>query len=113
MHFLRTAEAYAHQPVLWIVHVDPAGEQDATKRCKHANLIKYSMVPGEQEYLFSAYSIFTVRSVEWAPAGGDGAYHRIHLDAASNNSPKSDAEGGDGRWATPVGSEELPLAPYY
>jgi hypothetical protein len=108
MEFLRAAEAYEHQPVLWTVHVDPAGADDATKRCKHANLIKYSMVPGEQEYLFSAYSIFTVRSVEW---GVDRAHHRIHLDAASNN--KSDAEGGDGRWATPVGSEELPLAPYY
>lgn len=110
MTFLRTAEAYGHQAVLWIVHVDPAGAEDATKRCKHANLIKYSIVPGEREYLFSAYSIFTVRSVVW---GVDGAHHRIHLDAATNNHPRSDAERGDGRWGTPVGSEELPLAPYY
>ena len=64
-------------------------------------------VSGEQEYLFAAYSIFTVRAVSW---GEGGAPHRIDLDAASDNRPE--AEGGEGRWATPVGSEELPLAPW-
>lgn len=67
----------------------------------------HSLVPGEAEYLFSAYSIFTVRAVEW---GVGGAPHRIELDAATDNSAK--AEGGTGRFATPVGSEELPLAPW-
>ena len=66
-------------------------------------------LPDEQEYLFAPYSIFTVRSVSWGAAGG--APHRIELDAASDN--RVDVEGGNGRWATPVGSEDLPLAPHY
>ena len=104
------ATAYGRQGVLWTVHVDPAGEADPSKRCKHVNLVQpeHSLVPGEQEYLFTAYSIFTVRSVTW---GVGGAPHRIELDAASDN--RAEAEGGAGRWATPAGSEGLTLAPWY
>ena len=108
MEFVRRQEAYGRQGILWTVHVDPAGEADPSKRCKHVNLVQKSLVPGEQEYLFTAYSIFTVRSVVW---GADGAPHRIELDAASDN--RAEAEGGEGRWATPAGSERLPLAPWY
>jgi hypothetical protein len=78
------------------------------QRCKHVNFVQHSLVPGEQEYLFAPYSIFTVRSVRW---GAGGAPHRIELDAASDN--RAAAEGGaSGRWATPAGSEDLPLAPW-
>ena len=108
MEFLRTQEAYGRQGMLWTVHVDPAGEADPSKRCKHVNLVQHSLVPGEQEYLFTAYSIFTVRSVTW---GVGGAPHRIELDAASDN--RAEAEGGAGRWDTPAGSEGLSLAPWY
>ena len=93
--------------VLWVVHVDPAGEHDPAQRCKHVNFVQHSLVPGEQEYLFAPYSIFTVRAVSW---GAGGAPHRIELDAASDN--RAAAEGGAGRWATPAGSEDLPLAPW-
>ena len=102
------AQAHGHQAVLWVVRVDPAGEHDMTKRCKHVNFVTHALVAGESEYLFTAYSIFTVRSVTW---GRDGAPHRIELDAASDN--RVEAEGGEGRWATPIASEELPLAPWY
>ena len=102
------AQAKGFQSVLWIVHVDPAGEHDLAKRCKHVNFVEHSLVPGEEEYLFTAYSIFTVRSVAW---GAGGAPHRIELDAASDN--RAEAEGGAGRWATPANSEHLPLAPWY
>ncbi len=94
--------------------MDPAGEADVTKRCKHVNFVSHSLVvdelgdPVEQEYLFTAYSIFTVRAVAW---GEGGAPHRIELDAATDN--RAEAEGGDGRWATPAGSEALPPAPWY
>ena len=108
MEFARTAEAWGRQAVMWIVRVDPDGEHDQTKRCKHVNFVTHSLVGGEAEYLFTAYSIFTVRAVSW---GAGGAMHRIELDAASDN--RVDAEGGNGRWATPVGSEDLPLAPHY
>eukprot|EP01043_Picozoa_sp_COSAG02_P014647 COSAG02_NODE_607_length_19608_cov_33.568968_6_plen_516_part_00 len=112
-HFLRMARAYGQQGVLWVIRVDPAGEHDRSRRCKHVNFVAHSLIvdaagnPTEQEYLFAAYSIFTVHSVTW---GEGGVPHRIELDAASDNNPG--AEGGEGRWATPVGSEELPLAPW-
>jgi len=102
------ANEWGNQSVLWVIHVDPAGEQDVTKRCKHVNFVTHSLVGGEAEYLFTAYSIFTVRSVTW---GAGGALHRIELDAASDN--RAEAEGEAGRWATPAGSEGLPLAPWY
>jgi hypothetical protein len=105
--FRARAEAAGFPSVLWVIRVDPAGEHDLTKRCKHVNFVKHSLVPGEQEYLFTAYSIFTVRSVTW---GVGGAPHRIELDAASDN--RVAAEGGEGRWATPIGSESLPNAPW-
>ena len=95
--------------------MDPAGEDDPTKRCKHVNFVEHSLVAGEFEYLFTAYSIFTVRSVRWGI--DDGKDHLIELDAASDNSPA--AEGGGvggvdaGRWATPADCESLPLAPWY
>eukprot|EP01046_Picozoa_sp_COSAG06_P035146 COSAG06_NODE_3745_length_4949_cov_10.597938_3_plen_70_part_00 len=68
----------------------------------------FTAVGGEAEFLFAPYSIFTVRNVTW---GQGGAPHRIELDAATDNLVQ--AEGGDGRWATPAGSEDLPLAPWY
>jgi hypothetical protein len=96
--------------IMWVVYVNPAGAADRAQRCKHVNLVTHRApgVPDEQEYLFTAYSIFTVRAVTW---GEGGAPHRIDIDAASDNN--SAAEGGDGRWATPPGSEDLPLAPWY
>ena len=120
VRFLRTQQAWGRQPILWTVHVDPAGERDFTKRCKHVNYVSHSLIadhagaPVEREYLFAAYSIFTVRSVEWnveIDAATNVVGHRIELDAASDNAVA--AEGGAGRWATPAGSEGLPLAPWY
>ena len=107
-HFHSTAEAHGRRGVLRVVHVDPAGAANLALRCKHVNLVTHSLVQGEQEYLFTAYSIFTVRAVTW---GEGGAPHCIELDAASDNNPA--AEGGGGRWATPKRSEHLPLAPWY
>jgi len=80
--------------VLWVVHVDPAGEHDPSKRCQHAYLIA-SHLRHELEFLFTAYSVFTVRSVEW---GEGGAPNLVELDAATDN----DAEPLD-----------LPLAPWF
>ena len=120
LRFLRTQEAYGHQGMLWVVRVDPAGERDAVQRCKHVNFVSHSLivdhagVPVEREYLFAAYSIFNVRSVAWnveIDAATHLVGHRIELDAASDN--RAEAEGGEGRWATPVGSQDLPLAPWY
>ena len=106
--FMRMAEAHGRQPVMWVVHVDPAGEHDAARRCRHVNYVSNTHCGGEAEFLFAPYSIFTVLSVEW---GENGAPHRISVHAATDN--QAEAEGGDGPWATPVGSEELSTAPWY
>jgi serine/threonine protein kinase len=79
--------------VLWEVHVDPAGEHDRARRCKHVNYVRKSFVRGEKEYLFTAYSVFTVRRVEWSDP-----LSTIVLDAALDNSAEE---------------EDLPLAPWY
>eukprot|EP01043_Picozoa_sp_COSAG02_P028103 COSAG02_NODE_1689_length_11307_cov_50.624911_4_plen_1205_part_00 len=80
--------------ILWVVHVDPAGETDRSRRCKHAYLIR-SHLSHEAEFLFTAFSVFTVRSVLW---GKDGAPSRVELDAAMDNETED---------------EDLPLAPWY
>ena len=112
-----------------MVYVDPAGEHDADRRCKHVNYVSHTHVGGEAEFLFAPYSIFTVRKVE-RDVEVDPLYHtighRIELDAATDNrppepepalepepEPEPEPEGGADRWATPANSEDLPLAPWY
>ena len=90
--FRQMAQAKGFQSVLWVVSVDPEGETDVAKRCKHVNFVAHSLIPGEKEYLFTAYSIFTARAVAW---GVGGAPQWIELDAASDN--QAAAEGGPGR----------------
>jgi len=80
---------------LWVVHVDPRGRDDAAHRCKHVNFVRHALVEGEHEYLFAAYSVFTVRRCVWAD--GD-ELSRIEIDAALDNLTER---------------EDLPLAPWY
>ena len=86
--------------VLWEVNVDPAGELHRGRRCKHVNYVLRSLVgagdDAEKEYLFAAYSVFTVRQCEWSDDPTQAS--RIILDAALDNSAED---------------EELPLAPWY
>ena len=112
--FLFRAAENSPEQIMWVVYVDPEGETVPARRCMHVNYVENSHIknsdgtPREAEYLFAPYSIFTVRSVTW---GADGVPHRVELDAASDN--RAEAEGGQGRWATPPHSEDLPLAPWY
>jgi serine/threonine protein kinase len=125
LRFLRGAVAWGKKPVMWVVNVDPAGEHDAARRCKHVNYVSHTHVGGEAEFLFAPYSIFTVRKVE-RDVEVDPLHHtighRIELDAATDNRPLEPApalelepepEGGADRWAMPPNSEDLPLAPWY
>jgi hypothetical protein len=57
--------------------------------------VRKSLVDGEKEYLFTAYSVFTVLHVEWKD---DDTLSRIVLEAALDNSAED---------------EDLPLAPWY
>lgn len=83
--------------VLWRIHLDPRGPSDFRYRCKHVNLVRNTNVPGEEEYLFAAYSVFTVIAVQWN-LGDDRKPHIIDIRAAVDN-----------RDCT----ELVPLAPYY
>jgi hypothetical protein len=82
--------------VLWVVHVDPAGEHDPTRRCKHVSFVNNGLAGRENEYLFTAYSVFTVRRVEWSDDAT--TLSRIELEAAIDNRDED---------------ESLPLAPWF
>ena len=64
--------------VLWRVRIDPE------KKCNHVSLIRKTNVPGEAEYLFVAYSAFTVLSADWR-AGTTADPHVVELLAAVDN----------------------------
>jgi hypothetical protein len=82
--------------VLWVVHVDPEGQHNPEKCCRHVNFVgQHTHVRQEKEYLFAAYSTFTVRSVKWCDDGGPSI---AELDAALDNRDEP---------------EDLPLAQWY
>lgn len=89
------ARATGPAKIKWIVHIDPAGEHNPELRCKHVNYVANTHVAGEAEFLFTPYSVFTVRSVTWS---ADTSPHRVVLDAAVDNK---------------LEREDLPLAPWY
>ena len=64
--------------VLWRVRID------REEKCHHVSLIKKTNVPGEAEYLFVAYSAFTVLSADWR-AGTTADPHVVELLAAVDN----------------------------
>lgn len=83
------AQHFIHMPsknrerVLWVIHFDPKGRDDVNYRCRHVNFVGASHIGGEDEYLFGAYSAFSVRQVRWD--FGDRPIHEIHLDPARDN----------------------------
>ena len=80
--------------VMWRIELDPH------KLCNHVNLVTATHVPGEFEFLFSAYSAFEVVRVHWSPTPQDKALpHEITLRAAPDNKDADFAE-------------DLPLAPW-
>ena len=99
-------------PVHWVIHLDPAGQHNLMKRCKHVNLVSGSNVDGEEEFLFAPcvrwpcalqlvlcsrcatlippsppcrYSVFTVISVHVPPRPTDADPILIHIMAAIDN----------------------------
>jgi hypothetical protein len=91
------ATALGKPAVLWKVHVNPEGEHQPGKLCRHVNYVAKTHVQGEQEYLFTAYSVFTIRQVTWS-VNPQATPHEIELDAALDNQEHS---------------LDLPLAPWY
>ena len=89
--FLNRAWRYhqKHTPrpgVLFVIQVNPRGEDEEEFRCQSASLITKRMpdVPDEHEYLFTQYSVFTLtKFVERAGTNKDP--HEVHLYAAEDN----------------------------
>lgn len=101
--FMQRAEDAGFSVVRWHILLDkrgdPAGDNDPRHKCKHVNLLRATHCEGEAEFLFQAFSTFTVKKVEWSsslPATVDEP-HNITLEAAVDNTK------------TP---EDLPLAPW-
>ena len=94
--------------VKWRVALDPRGETDQKFRCKHVQYMAETHVQGEEEYLFSVFSVFTVSAKhkpEWSPTPTDSAKpHLITIVPALDNKYQP---GGLERWP-----DDLPLAPW-
>jgi hypothetical protein len=80
---------------LWRVELDP------DRGCDHVQLVTESHVRREREFLFTVYSVFTVKAVQWVDPPNDptntATPHRITIQAAVNNKDHP---------------EDLPLAPW-
>lgn len=85
-------------PVQWIIHLDPKFG------CLHVAFVELSNFPGEFEYLFGPFSVFTVRKVEWKECPTWMNPHVIELEAAPCNR-------AEGRVETNTG-KILPFAPW-
>ena len=68
-NFMAVAAHRGDTPVIWTIKVDPRGAGQLLFRCKHVNQVPKSNIPGEFEFLFAPYSVFTVESVA-LPLGG-------------------------------------------
>ena len=81
----------ARELVRWTVELDARGKHDRKFRCKHVNLVTQGHADGEQEYLFSAFSVFTVTEVKQsrAPTMVDTP-HEITVTAALDNTDRGD-----------------------
>ena len=84
----------------WIVKCDPRGEFNSQYQCKQVHYIDKTHIPGEFEYLFAPFSVFTVSEdapPQWS-TDVTTTPHIITIIAAADNSKCS---------------EDLPLAPWY
>jgi hypothetical protein len=99
--FMFQAEALGLPVVQWRFVFDrdgdPRGANLRARRCKHVNLLRESHVADEEEYLFQAYSVFTVASADFSTAGTAADPYRITLTPAIDNA---------------LEPEDLPLAPW-
>ena len=95
------AEAAGYPAVQWCIRLDkrsnPQGENMLDHRCKQVNLLRVTHCAGEEEYLFAAFSVFTVREVVWSATPTMHEAHRIIIEAAIDNALEPD---------------DLPLAPW-
>ena len=81
---------------LWRITFDPRGKHDYEYRVQHMTFVSKTLIKGEHEYLFAAYSVFKLVSIEWSAKLSKP--HKFVIRAAVNNKSED---------------ENLPLAPWY
>ena len=77
--FANKASDRGEEPVLWefVFHPDFG--------CKHVNFLEKGNVEGEDEFLFTAFSVFTVQSIEIKDQPRWTDPHKVVLDVAPDN----------------------------
>jgi hypothetical protein len=102
--FMDRAQAQGFDVVQWRIEFDvrgdPRGDNKSEYRVKHVNELRATHCPGEDEFLFQAYSVFTVTEVQWSHVRPATARHphRITLRPSYDNASESC---------------RLPLAPWF
>jgi hypothetical protein len=100
--FKTRAEAAGYRVVQWKFEFDPRGDphgvNDKDFRCKHINKLRVTHFLNEDEYLFQAYSPFTVTAADFTTAGTAANPFLITLRPALDGSLEDEA---------------LPLAPWF
>ena len=67
-----TATSFVHRVeqnrprALWRVKFHRRGKTRAEYRVQHVSFVSHTLIPGEGEYLFAPYSVFTLLSVKWS-----------------------------------------------
>lgn len=88
--------------IKWKILLDKRGKTQAKYRVSHMTYVNKTLIPGEGEYLFAPYSVFTVKNVSWSSSTDEP--HHITIQAAYDNLASEDGKSS---------SEDLPLAPWY
>jgi hypothetical protein len=96
-NFLYTKFLEGKTPVKWIVELDPRGRDDPVFKCKHVNFLDTNTL-GEEEFLFTPYSVFTILEVRVPHHPNDVDPVVVRLQAAVDNLKED---------------EGLDLAPWY
>ena len=80
--------------VIFQIQVDPRGKEDPSKLCQNVNKIvkRAKGVPDEHEYLFTPYSVFTIKCFEKSSKlkATPSHPHIIHLVAALDSKQEDD-----------------------
>ena len=85
-----------HPCALWHFKFDRRGKTRFEYRVRHMSFVSNTLIPGEGEYLFSPYSVFTLLSVKWS--SHPRTPHEFTILPAIDNQDED---------------ENLPLAPWY
>ena len=97
-HFLGRKFALGKTPVRWEVVLDPRGRDGVAFRCRHVKYLDHTQIVGEEEFLFTPYSVFTVLSFHQPPRPTAIDPVVVRIQASLDNQAEP---------------EDLPLAPWY